>query len=274
MLATRREDPHQSWASALWRASVELVLLAALILALWYGLMHLLQLSPFFAKRPHDVFAFLFTAPAAAANRATLFDAFWQTLSLVLPGYLAGLALGVGLAIVLVLRPYVAAGVLPIAIALRSVPIVTTAPLLVLALGRGALGTIVIVAVMIFFPTLAACLEGMRRTPQSVLDLFATYAASPWQRLVHAQVPAMLPAFFASARMAVPAALLAGTTAEWLATGTGMGSLMAMTASTSNYAMLWSAIVLLALAASLFYGLLQRLERKVLQTLASEQLAL
>lgn len=249
-------------------------ILTVIVLALWLGVMHVLNLSPFFAKRPQDVFIFLVTDPAASANRAVLIDAFSQTLSLILPGYLAGLGLGAGLAIMLVLRPRLATGMLPIAIALRSIPIVTTAPLLVLALGRGAVGTIVIVAVMIFFPTLAACLEGMRRTPQPVLDLFASYATSTWQRLIHAQVPAMLPAFFASARMAVPAAFLSATTAEWLATGTGIGSLMALTASTSNYAMLWSSIVLIAAAASLLYSAVHWLERRILKTFASEQLAL
>lgn len=274
LLSAGRQDIPRSGAASLIRGVAELVMLAGVIAALWLGLMHIFGLSPFFAKRPQDVFAFLFMDATASANRATLLQAFWQTLSLTVPAYVVGLMLGAGLAMILVLRPRLAAGMLPIAIALRSVPIVTTAPLLVLALGRGALGTITIVAVMIFFPTLAACLEGMRRTPRPVLDLFASYAASPWQKLIHAQVPAMLPAFFASARMAVPAALLAATTAEWLATGTGIGSLMALTASTSNYAMLWSAIVLLALAASLLYALVHWLEHRILTIFASEQLAL
>ncbi|WP_449395444.1 ABC transporter permease [Devosia riboflavina] len=274
LLSPGRQDLPRSKATSLARSLGTFALLTVIILALWLGLMNVLNLSPFFAKRPQDVFTFLFTDPGASANRAVLTEAFWQTLSLTLPGYLAGLGLGAGLAILLVLRPRLAAGMLPIAIALRSVPIVTTAPLLVLALGRGAVGTIVIVAVMIFFPTLAACLEGMRRTPQPVLDLFASYATSPWQKLIHAQIPAMLPAFFASARMAVPAAFLSATTAEWLATGTGIGRLMALTASTSNYAMLWSAIVLLALAASLLYAAVHWLERRILKTFASEQLAL
>lgn len=274
LLSASRQDLPRSRAAALTNSVGSFALLTVSILALWLGLMNVLGLSSFFAKRPQDVFAFLVTDPGASANRAILADSFWQTLSLTFPGYLVGLLLGAGLAILLVLRPRLAAGMLPIAIALRSVPIVTTAPLLVLALGRGAVGTIVIVAVMIFFPTLAACLEGMRRTPQSVLDLFASYAASPWKRIFHAQIPAMLPAIFASARMAVPAAFLSATTAEWLATGTGIGSLMALTASTSNYAMLWSAIILLAVAASLLYAAVHWFERRILKTFASEQLAI
>ncbi|WP_210321370.1 ABC transporter permease [Devosia beringensis] len=274
LIAPRQDATSPSWGAGLLAALVQVVAITALVLALWVGLMEALGLSPFFAKRPQDVLAFLVWAPDAAANRSMLLLAFWQTLSLTVPGYLLGLALGAGLAVVMVLRPTLAATALPVAIALRSIPIVTTAPLIVLSLGRGAVGTITIVAVMIFFPTLAACLEGMRRTPRPVLDIFDSYAAGPWQLLVHAQLPAMAPALFAAARMAVPAALLAATTAEWLATGTGMGSLMALTASTSNYALLWSAIVLLAVTASIAYGLVQLLERRMLQIFASEQLTL
>ena len=69
-----------------------------------------------------------------------------------------------------------------------------------------------------------------------------------------AQLPAMLPAFFAAARMAVPAAVLAATVVEWLATGQGVGSLMALSASLSNYGMLWSAMRRVSLVACLFYA--------------------
>jgi sulfonate transport system permease protein len=273
LLSPRREVGHSPAVTRIGSGALQVALVACAVLVLWIGLMQLFNLSPFFAKRLQDVWAFMVTDIAAPANRAMLFAAFWQTVSLTVPGYFAGLALGAGIAVLLVTQPRLAAATLPLAIALRSIPIVTTAPLVVLALGRGPVGTISIVAIMIFFPTLAACLEGMRRTPRPVLDLFASYAASPWQKLIHAQLPAMAPAFFASARMAVPSALLAATTAEWLATGTGMGSLMALTASTSNYAMLWSAIVLLAASASLLYALVEIVERRVLLTFASEQLA-
>ncbi|MGB3378055.1 MAG: ABC transporter permease subunit, partial [Allopontixanthobacter sediminis] len=124
------------------------------VLILWHVSMEAFGLNRFFAKRPGDVWDFLVAAPDAVANRGTLFPALGQTLAFTLPGYLAGLALGAGLAAGIVMVPRFASVILPVAIALRSVPIITTAPLIVLALGRGAAGTITIVAVMIFFPTL------------------------------------------------------------------------------------------------------------------------
>ncbi len=272
LLAPPRPATADAGGTHILRNVARALLIVGLALALWWGAMETFDLERFFAKRPGDVWEFLVTAPGASNNRATLFTALGGTLASVLPGYVGGLLLGASLAAAVVLSPTVGATALPVAVALRSVPIITTAPLIVLALGRGPAGPITIVAVMIFFPTLVACLQGLRQTPGQVLDIFDSYGAGRWRRLSFAQLPAMLPAFFASARMAVPAAFLAATTAEWLATGGGVGGLMALTASTSAYGMLWSAIALLSVAASLAYAGVEALERMVLRVYASEQL--
>lgn len=256
-----------------WAAWAQAGLIAGLALAIWWGGMRALDLPPFFAKRPGDVFAALWLAPDAAAVRTELLGALAQTAAFVLPGYLAGLALGAGLAILLVLVPALALVAMPVAVALRSVPIVTTAPLIVLALGRGMVGTVALVAVMVFFPTFVACLHGLRRTPGQIIDLFDSYAAGPVSRLIHVRIPAMLPAFFAAARMSVPAAILAVTVAEWLATGRGIGNLMALSASLSDYAMLWATIVAVAVLSVALYAAVAALERRVLAVYAAEQVA-
>lgn len=244
-----------------------------LALLLWWGAMRALDLNGFFAKRPGDIWAALVVAPDAAAARAELGAALAQTAGYALPGYLAGLALGAGLACLLALAPALVGGAMPLAVALRSVPIVTTAPLIVLALGRGAAGTIALVAVMVFFPTFVACLHGLRQAPGQILDVFDSYAAGRFSRLIHVRIPAMLPAFFAAARISVPAAILAVTVVEWLATGRGIGSLMAISASVSDYDMLWSAVVIVALLSALCHGAIAWLERRVLTRFAAEQVA-
>lgn len=250
-----------------WRQLIGLVGLTLAVLLIWQLSMDAFELNRFFAKRPGDVLAYL----NQADSRAILFSAFAETLTMTIPGYLAGLLLGAALAAALVLVPAWTRGIMPVAVALRAVPIITTAPLIVLALGRGATGTITIIAVMIFFPTLIACLQGLRQTPGQIVDVFNSYGAGRMRLLFVAQVPAMLPAFFASARMAVPAALLAVTTTEWLATGKGIGVLMALTASTSNYNMLWSCVALLSVASVAGYALVAAIERSVLRVYANEQ---
>ena len=133
-------------------------------------------------------------------------------------------------------------------------PIVAIAPLLVQAFGRGVVGTTTTVAIMTFFPTLVACSYGLRQTPGQVLDLYAVYDTGRIRTLLSAQIPAMVPAFFAAARIAVPATVLAATVAEWLATGTGIGNLMALAAVNSRYATLWSCVVVVTTIAAIAYG--------------------
>lgn len=252
-------------------ALATLVVTLALVLLLWQGLMDLFALPRFFAKRPMDILAYLVTGPQAAAHRDELFGALGSTLAVTLPGYFAGLALGASIAILFELFPLAGRIATPIAIALRSIPIVATTPLIVLAFGRGLTGMLVIVAVMNFFPTLVACAQGLRQTPGQVTDFFSVFATGRLKVLLLARIPAMVPAFFAAARMAVPSAVLAATVAEWLATGTGIGNLMALTASTSNYNMLWSCVVVLTLVSVVLYGLVALAERFALLRFAPEQ---
>lgn len=249
-------------------------LLLLAVLVLWQGAIWLAGLSPFFAKGPGEVLAALTLAPDAGATRAALLTALGQSAGFALPGYLAGLALGAGLAVLVTLWPAISAPVMALAVMLRSVPIVTTAPLIVLVLGRGAAGTVALVAVMVFFPTLVACLYGLRQAPGQILDLFRVHDAGRLRQMLHVRLPAMWPALFAAARMGVPAAVLAVTVVEWLTTGRGLGSLMALAASTSDYRLLWSAVVLVTLLTVLGHALVAVLERRVLSVFAPEQVAL
>ena len=255
----------------LLRSAVEVAISLVLVIALWEGVLRLFDLDPFFAKRPVDVWEALVSGPNAAANRDEIFTALGQTARVAVPGYVLGLVVGAGVAAVFDLWPSVRRTASPFAVALRCVPIVAIAPLLVEAFGRDVVGTVVTVAILTFFPTLVACAQGLRQTPGEVLDLYAVYAVSPARTLVSAQVPAMLPAFFAAARIAVPATVLAATVAEWLATGTGMGNLMSVAAVNSRYTTLWSCVVVLTLMATLLYGAVATAERIALGRVAPEQ---
>ncbi|WP_134681136.1 ABC transporter permease [Paracoccus ravus] len=245
------------------------VILAIAVIGLWAAAIRLAGLSPFFAKGPAEVAAALFHDPAL---RDGLMRALGQSAGLAAAGYLAGLAGGAGLAVLVTLRPGAAGFVLPLALALRAVPIVTTGPLIVLLLGRNALGTVSLVAIMIFFPSFIACLHGLRQAPGQILDLFRVHAAGPLAQMLHVRLAAMLPAFFAAARMGVPAAILAVTVVEWLVTGRGLGSLMALAASTSDYRMLWSAVALVTVIAMLCHAGVAAIERRVLGVYAPEQM--
>jgi ABC-type nitrate/sulfonate/bicarbonate transport system permease component len=203
--------------------------------------------------------------------RAKILGPLWSTVSITALGFVAGLAAAVALAVIFLLAPWLERAVMPVAVALRAVPIVATTPVIILTLGRDVAATVVIVAVMSFFPTLINCVAAMRRTPQGVLDVLHSYDAGSLASVRLAHLPAALPALLASARIAIPTSLLGATVAEWLATGDGMGNLMTVAANTARYDVLWASVVLLTIVAAVGYVAVGAIESRVLARVAPER---
>lgn len=232
-------------------------------IGLWQGLIAVFHLNPYFAKGPADVFDFLFTGSYASANRGVLVSALWTTLRDAGLGYTAGTVAAVGIAAGVVLASGVEQTVMPVAIALRSVPLVAMTPLLTLIFGQGLLAVTIIAGIVTFFPTLVNVVHGLRSAPAQSFDLLSAYGASELTMLAKVQVPYALPSLFAAGRIAAPGALLGAVLAEWLATGKGLGNLMITASSTSAYDMLWSAVVAVTVVSVLIYNLVAALEQPV-----------
>ena len=111
------------------------------------------------------------------------------------------------------------------------------------------------------FPTLVNVVYGLRSAPASAVDVAVAYGASSLMVLRKIRVPCALPAIFASARIAAPAATLGAVVAEWLATGRGLGYQMLEAANSSDFDFLWAAVMLITLFAFLVYNVVATAER-------------
>lgn len=243
------------------------------ILLAWQAYLVVFDVSPFVGKSPLDVFNRLFVDEGASEARAALGEALLVTLVHAGVGYVAGLVIGVAVAVLFVTFPVAERVFTPLAVALRSVPIIVLIPVLILALGRGLGGVVAITAIVTFFPTLANTQTGLKQVPADAFILMRSYDASVWTNLWRLQLPYTLPAIFASARIAAPTSVLAATLAEWLATGDGLGHAIVMARSGSAYTDLWAAAAVLTLVSLVFYGIVSWAERLVLRRFAPGQLA-
>jgi len=239
----------------------------AVLCGIWQGAIDLFHLSSFVAKGPVSVYDYLFQGPLAGANRSQLGSALLVTARDAFLGYVAGTVAAVGVALAVVLRRDVAQTLMPVAIALRSVPLVAMVPIITLVLGQGLLSVTVIAGIVTFFPTLVNVAQGLRSAPATAFDLLAAYGASDLEIMRKARLPYALPAVFASARIAAPGALLGAILAEWLSTGQGLGNLMVTSSSTANYSMLWSAVVGITTVSVLLYNAVSALERPIVARL-------
>ncbi|MCU1481512.1 MAG: transporter permease subunit [Subtercola sp.] len=238
------------------------------ILLAWYAYLYVFHLSPFVGKSPTDVWAYLFTSPTAEAKRSAIIEALGVTLVHSGIGYFAGLIIGVVVAVAFVLYPVSERVFTPLAVALRSVPIIVLTPVLILALGRGLWGVVAIAAIVTFFPTLANTQGGLKRVPSDAFTLMRSYDSSRMSTLFRLQLPYTLPSIFASARIAAPTAVLASTLAEWLATGDGLGHIIVNSRAHADYTGLWAAAAILTAVSLIFYSLVSWAERAVLSRYA------
>jgi sulfonate transport system permease protein len=234
------------------------------ILAAWRVSLAVLQVSPFIGKGPLDVWAYLTDPDSGAANLAALETESLITLRDALIGLFAGSFAAVATAAAFVVFPSLQRILIGPALALQSVPLIAVTPVIVLIFGRNLMAIAVIGGIVAFFPTLVNVSLALQRTPQQSIDLVWVYGASPLATLCKVRLPAALPSFFASLRIAAPLAMTGAMLAEWLATGRGLGYTMLSASATSDYDGLWSRVAIATTITVAIYNLIGVVERFIL----------
>jgi NitT/TauT family transport system permease protein len=177
---------------------------------------------------PHQVFENLykntFTVPITS-KRSLVYNA-WVTLSSTLLGFLMGTILGAVIAVGIVHIPALERSFLPWIIASQTIPMLAVAPMIIVILAAvgvtGILPKALISTYLSFFPVTVGMVKGLRSPDLMHLDLMRTYSASPTQTFWKLRVPASIPFFFTSIKVAVAASLVGAIVGE-LPTGAVAG---------------------------------------------------
>jgi ABC-type nitrate/sulfonate/bicarbonate transport system permease component len=237
----------------------------AIVLLAWWSFLKFFHVQPFIGKEPKDVWKWLFTADTAGANRAIIRHESFVTLRDAFLGLFFGTVAAVVAAVGFNLFRALERTFMPIAMVLRSVPLVAMTPLIVLIFGRGLPAVTMIAGIVTFFPTLVNVTLALRATPKESIDLLRAYGASPLSTLVRVQIPSSLPALFASLRIAAPLALVGALLSEWLATGKGLGYSILQASALSDYNGLWSRVALVTIYSVVLYKAIGGVEVLVLR---------
>ncbi|MEM9433000.1 MAG: ABC transporter permease [Pseudomonadota bacterium] len=183
-------------------------------------------------------------------------------------GALSGYLIGCGaafLASVLVDRyEFLRRGLLPVGSFMAALPIVGTAPILVMWFGFDWQSKSAVVVVMVFFPMLVNTVAGLRETTAMQRDLMRTYGASYGQAFWKLRLPAAMPFIFNGLKISTTLALIGAIVAEFFGSPTlGMGFRISTSVGQLALDMVWAEIVVAALAGSAFYGAITQIERTV-----------
>jgi len=240
----------------LWAAA-----LVVLLLAVWEGAGRLGGISALVLPVPSAVLQALWAGLASGY--------FWPHVAATVQAVLLGLAAGASFGLLAgmalaesellerVLRPYVVVS--------QVVPKLALAPLFVLWFGFGLLPTVLITALVCFFPLMENTLTGLRQVDVKRLQLFRMLGASRLQTLLRLKLPTGLPAILAGLRVAVVLALVGAVVAEFMGASQGLGAVVIAAQGMMDTTLMFAALLLIAALGLLLYQACLLLERRLLR---------
>jgi len=218
---------------------------------------------------PHQVAAELYDGifdKKITSKRSLVYHGF-ITLEATFYGFVLGIVVGVALAVLIVLSRAADLTLMPWAIISQTIPVVALAPMIVVltnAMGAGSLMVpkAIIAGYLSFFPVLVSMVKGLRSPDQMQLDLLRTYGASQSQTFWKLRLPASLPYFFASLKIAVAASLVGAIVGE-LPTGAiaGLGARMLIGSQFGEPMIMWASLFAAAILAALLIWVVGGVEK-------------
>ena len=223
------------------------------------------------ATRSAGVSALVLPPPSAVGR------SLWMGLS---TGYLwphilaTGLELLVGLAIgcivgfasgVLMAESALLRGLLkPYVVVSQVIPKLALMPLFIVWFGFGMLPTIVITALICFFPLMENTVTALQQVDPQRLELFRMLGASRRQTLLRLKLPTGLPGILTGLRVAVVLALVGAVVGEFIGASKGLGALIIASQGMMDTPLMFAVLVVIAALGLALYQATLSLERWLL----------
>ena len=189
----------------------------------------------------------------------------WMNTMTTLGETLAGLGLAIVLASIVILLVdrfrLFGEGLYRLALIIYSIPLIALAPALVAALGLGIWSKIAIAMLGAYFPIVVNVTTALRNQDPRVLELGRVLNLSYGSTLMRLRIAATLPDFFASLKIAAPAAFIAAIIAEWIGAEAGLGLAMMHAMFGFDMPVLWAIMVIATVVNGLivmFFGFVSK----------------
>jgi NitT/TauT family transport system permease protein len=152
----------------------------------------------------------------------------------------------------------------------QVVPKLALAPLFVVWFGFGMAPTVVMTALICFFPLMENTLTGLRQVDPNRLQLFRMLGASRTQTLLRLKLPAGLPGILAGLRVALVLALVGAVVGEFIGASRGLGAVIIAAQGMMDTPLMFAALTAIAVIGLLGYQATLLLERRLLRPYADQ----
>lgn len=172
-------------------------------------------------------------------------------------GFVAGIVLAQAPALQRVLYPYILAS--------QVIPKLALGPLFVIWFGPGLMPTIVITALICFFPLLENTFTGIKHVDADKQELFRVLGASRMQTLLRLKIPYSLPLILAGVRVAVVLAFIGAVVGEFIGANQGLGAMIIGAQGMMDTSLMFAVFVVITVQGIFFYQLAVIAERWLLR---------
>jgi len=143
--------------------------------------------------------------------------------------------------------------ILPYAIATQAVPIVATAPLLILWLGAGMASKVAMAMLICFFPMVVSSTRGLRAVSGEQLALMTVFGATRWQTFWKLRLPTSLAYVLSGMRVSAALAMIGAIVAEYAGADRGLRYVIMQSTYRLDTPLLFAGILVSALGGWLLF---------------------
>lgn len=240
-------------AALIWRFMLPPLAIAACVL-LWQVIISAFAVPPYIIPSPASV------GQTLVQQRGLLWENAVPTIIESLGGFALGNLVAMAAAVAFVHNKTLERTFYPLAVAIRTIPIVAISPIFVLLLGNGYEPKIAIAALITFFPTLVNMVEGLEAADPQALELMHVLSASKGEVLRYVRWPSSLPYLFSALRIASTSSVLGAIVAEWIGSNVGLGYLIVLTTYDFRTSLLYATMAVASGIALAFFFLIAVLE--------------
>jgi len=222
--------------------------------------------------RVSDVSELIIPAPSAVGvvlwqslTSGYLWPHIWVTSMEMALGLGLGAAIGFGCGVVLSEAVFVKRLLWPYIIASQVVPKLALAPLFIVWFGFGMTSTVVITALICFFPLLENTITGLTHVNPNKLELFRMLGATRAQTLWRLRVPTGLPVILAGLRVAVVLALVGAVVGEFIGGREGLGATVIAAQGMMDSTLMFAVLFVITALGIVFYQLTVLIESWLLR---------
>lgn len=236
-------------------------LLLVLLLAGWEVYCRVAGVSALVVPLPSAVLRTLWDGLAGGY----LLPHLWVTTAEMAMGLAAGCTVGFLAGVLLAEVPVLRRLFYPYILASQVVPKLALGPLFIVWFGFGMTSTVVITALICFFPLLENTMTGLQQVDPNKRELFRMLRATRLQTLLRLKIPSGLPVILAGLRVAVVLALVGAVVGEFIGGRQGLGASIIAAQGMMDSTMMFALFIVITVLGMIVYQAAAGLERWLLR---------